>query len=191
MYRKTHAIPLLGYVPLSLKKKNWKNLVGKSESTHWIHKCIKPSFLFDSHLCIRIHSDFCFEIVVCTLLSLFIDDARCGRAFLIFFLVFWYDFTCFLVRIFYKELTLLQCNITRHGLIQLDNQNCILVVIEREGKWMMMILQTRWTFEQVSWRSVWCCLKSKVTQSSVINCLHSFFGFYVLHAWFLWWSKSK
>ena len=103
-----------------------------------------------------------------------------------FFLSFWYDFTCFLVRIFYKELTLLQCNITRHGLIQLDNQNCILVVIEREGKWMMMILLT---FEQVSWRSVWCCLKSKVTQSSVINCLHSFFGFYVLHAWFLWWSK--
>ena len=47
------------------------------------------------------------------------------------------------------------------------------------------------TFEQVSWRSVWCCLKSKVTQSSVINCLHSFFGFYVIHAWFLWWSKSK
>ena len=66
-----------------------------------------------------------------------------------------------------------------------------LVVIEREGKWMMMILLTRWTFEQVSWRSVWCCLKSKVTQSSVINCLHSFFGFYVIHAWFLWWSKSK
>ena len=79
------------------------------------------------------------------------------------FFFFWYDFTCFLVRIFYKELTLLQCNITRHGLIQLDNQNCILVVIEREGKWMMMILLTRWTFEQVSWRSVWCCLKSKVT----------------------------
>ena len=191
MYRKTHAIPLLGYVPLSLKKKKLKKFGWKKRKHTLDSQMHKTIFLFDSHLCIRIHSDFCFEIVVCTLLSLFIDDARCGRAFLIFFLVFWYDFTCFLVRIFYKELTLLQCNITRHGLIQLDNQNCILVVIEREGKWMMMILLTRWTFEQVSWRSVWCCLKSKVTQSSVINCLHSFFGFYVLHAWFLWWSKSK
>jgi len=95
--RKTHAIPrLLGYVPLSLwkrktKKKCWKKRKHTLDSQ--MHKTI-----FFSHLCIRIHSDFCFEIVF--LYTFFFLNIDAMRAY------FFDTFTCFLD--FYKELTLLQ-----------------------------------------------------------------------------------
>ena len=140
--------------------------------------------IFFSHLCIRIHSDFCFEIVF---LYTFFSQYRCDAR-----LFFWYFHMLFWI--FIKNWRYYN-NFTRADTTSITIR--IVMCCNRKGGQMddndhsISFLTRCSCFEQqVSWRSVWCCLKSQ-GHTILWSTVWTVFGFYVLHAWFFFRGQRK
>ena len=136
------------------KEKLKKKIVGKSESTHWIHKCIKPSFFFSP-----MYSDtFRFLLRNSIFVHFFFSQYRCDAR-----LFFWYFHMLFWI--FIKNWRYYN-NFTRADTTSITIR--IVMCCNRKGGQMddndhsISFLTRCSCFEQqVSWRSVWCCLKSQ------------------------------